>query len=341
MSLVSQEMLKQASGPSTFTSAIPFRILNKGPDYFRKQMESSGRKQMENNGRKPSAVERLEADKLKYVKSQQVASTRQEPVKASEPVLSPAIRRTLHSPRKAPGVVIRRTENADWRGALNLENLKNLINDSPNPPVNQPGCAEQAANSNCGSPQSHSEPGKSLRSELHSSIFVPAHNAAVRRVDVRPNVSRCVRRPQYPSVTRSRLSSNTSSRGSPRKACPDLIARQQLSLHRSKSDLSDRYSRVSANLERFFNYCGLDPEELESMGMECLARASSDIVSLKLYSASNLSSEYNRSQYSNVVEERASERIPYGISIVERNARVIKWLYSCREAKESQRVSPV
>ncbi|XP_078412423.1 protein FAM110B-like [Cetorhinus maximus] len=328
-------MLKQASVPPTFTSAIPFRILNKGPDYFRKQMES--------NSRKPSAVERLEADKLKYVKSQQVASTRQEPVKASEPVLSPAIRQTLHSPRKAPSTGARRTENADWKGALNLESLKNLIDDTPNLPANQPGSAERAANSNSGNLQSHGyvKPGNSLRSELHSSVFVPAHNAAVRRVDVRPNVSRCVRRSPCPSVARSRLSSTTSSRGSPRKACPELAARQQLSLHRSKSDLSDRYSRVSANLERFFNYCGLDPEELESMGMECLARASSDIISLKLYSASNLSSEYNHSQYSNMVEERSSERIPYGISIIERNARVIKWLYSCREAKESQRVSPV
>ncbi|XP_072370915.1 protein FAM110B-like [Scyliorhinus torazame] len=334
-------MLKQASGPPTFTSAIPFRILNKGPDYFRKQMESSCRKQMESSSRKQSAVERLEADKLKYVKSQQVASTRQEPVKATELVLSPAIRRTLHSPRKAPSAVTCRAENADWRGVLNLESLRNLINDNPNLPASQPGSAEQATNSNSGNLQSHVEPGNSLRSELHSSIFVPAHNAAVRRVDVRPNVSRCVRRPQCPSVARSRLSSATSSRGSPRKACPELAARQQLSLHRSKSDLSDRYSRVSANLERFFNYCGLDPEELESMGMECLARASSDIISLKLYSASNLSSEYNRSQYSNVVEERPSERIPYGISIIERNARVIKWLYSCREAKEPQRVSPV
>uniref|UniRef100_UPI00398E6086 protein FAM110A-like n=1 Tax=Pristiophorus japonicus TaxID=55135 RepID=UPI00398E6086 len=332
-----QEMLKQVSGPPTFTSANPFRILNRGPDYFRKQVESSSRK--------PSAVERLEADKLKYVKSQHVARTRQEPVKASEPILSPAVRRTLHSPRKASSAGARRTENTDWRGALNLETLRNLIHiyETPNPPANQPGTAERATNSTSGNLQSRSDlkAGNRLRPELHSSVFVPAHNAAVRRVDVRPSVSRCVRKPPCPSLVKSRLSSATSPRGSPRKACPELVARQQLSLHRSKSDLSDRYSRVSANLERFFNYCGLDPEELESAGMECLARASSDIVSLKLHSASNRSSEYGRSQYSNAVEERPSERIPYGISIIERNARVIKWLYSCREAKESPRVSPV
>ncbi|XP_051887260.1 protein FAM110B-like [Pristis pectinata] len=330
-------MLKQVSGTSTFTPPVPFRILNKGPDYFRKQMESSIRK--------PSAVERLEADKLKYVKSQQVASTRQEPVKASEPVLLPTVRRTLQSPRKTSIAGTNRTENSDWRGALNLETLRNLIlfYETPSSPTKQSSSAEQAKNSSSENLQSHSDqkPVNSLGSELRGNILVPAHNAAVRRVDVRPSVSKRVRSPPCPSLPKSRLPSSTSSRGSSGKVHPELTTRQQLSLHRSKSDLSDRYSRVSANLERFFNYCGLDPEELENMGMECLARASSDIVSLKLHSASNLSSEYGRSQYSSAIEEKSNERIPYGISIIERNARVIKWLYSCREAKESQRVSPV
>ncbi|XP_059836556.1 protein FAM110B-like [Hypanus sabinus] len=330
-------MLKQVSGTSTFTPPVPFRILNKGPDYFRKQMESGSRK--------PSAVERLEADKLKYVKSQQVANTRQEPVKPSVPVLLPKVKRTLQSPRKTSIAGANRTDNSDWRGALNLETLRNLIliYESPNSPTKQSSSAEQAKVSDSGVLQNHGgqEPVNSFGSELRNNILVPAHNAAVRRVDVRPSVSRCVRSPPCPSLPKSRLPSSSSSRASSGKLHPDMTNRQQLPLHRSKSDLSDRYSRASANLERFFNYCGLDPEELENMGMECLARASSDIVSLKLYSASNLSSEYGPSQCSNAIEEKPNERIPYGISIIERNARVIKWLYSCREAKESQRVSPV
>ncbi|TKS76997.1 Protein FAM110B [Collichthys lucidus] len=52
---------------------MPFRILNKGPGYFRPPAEPGARKL--------SAVERLEADKAKYVKSQQVALTRQAPIK--------------------------------------------------------------------------------------------------------------------------------------------------------------------------------------------------------------------------------------------------------------------
>uniref|UniRef100_G3NK13 Centrosome-associated FAM110 N-terminal domain-containing protein n=2 Tax=Gasterosteus aculeatus TaxID=69293 RepID=G3NK13_GASAC len=71
-----------AGGP--FPSSTPFRILHKGPDYFRRPAEPGARK--------PSAVERLEADKAKYVKSQQVALTRQAPIKA------PAIRKPLVPP---------------------------------------------------------------------------------------------------------------------------------------------------------------------------------------------------------------------------------------------------
>lgn len=110
-------------------------------------------------------------------------------------------------------------------------------------------------------------------------------------------------------------------------------------------------------MERFFNYCGLDPEELESVGPESFARANSDIVSLNFKSASMISSDCDRSRRSSdndddndglsdaddeeEEEEGAGERVPYGISAVERNARVIKWLYSIKQAKETQKVSHV
>ncbi|TKS76998.1 Protein FAM110B [Collichthys lucidus] len=47
-------------------------------------------------------------------------------------------------------------------------------------------------------------------------------------------------------------------------------------------------SRATADMERFFNYCGLDPEEVEGMGgVERFTRANSDIVSIsKLRSVS-------------------------------------------------------
>lgn len=106
-------------------------------------------------------------------------------------------------------------------------------------------------------------------------------------------------------------------------------------------------------MERFFNYCGLDPEELEGVGPENFARANSDIVSLNFRSASMISSECDRSRRSSnnelsdgdegedEEEEEAGERVPYGISAVERNARVIKWLYSIKQARDTQKVSHV
>lgn len=127
-------------------------------------------------------------------------------------------------------------------------------------------------------------------------------------------------------------------------------ATRRSSLHRSKSDLSDRYARAGADVERFFNYCGLDPEELEAVGPENFARANSDIISLNFRSASMISSDCDQSRRSSNdglsdgdedEEEEAGERVPYGISAVERNARVIKWLYSIKQARETQKVSHV
>ncbi|XP_023650931.1 protein FAM110A-like [Paramormyrops kingsleyae] len=388
-----------------FTSAMPFRILNKGPEYFRRPLEPGARKL--------SAVERLEADKAKYVKSQQVASTRQEPVKP------PAIRKPLLSPSvllqcRAGTPVTRKAPRRHGISApLNLDALNNLINvceppashsalrtplsesRSGNPIPAEPSSSDRQLNSNSSSTSSSSSltplsadqnrrppvvPARALR----AGTLAPCGSAgtvAVRRVDVRPQAvlrkpqrtpqapprlvpQLQVARPQVPppptasatlpsplpssplllhatlppaSPAFTRLSS-ASSRGSPRR---------HPSLHRSKSDLSDRYSRATADLERFFNYCGLDPEDVDSMGVERFARASSDIVSVsKLRSVSTPSSEcgaLSRHSHEGPEEEvtPASERTPYGISVIERNARVIKWLYGIRQARDALSVSNV
>ncbi|KAJ8265240.1 hypothetical protein COCON_G00143390 [Conger conger] len=139
-----------------FTSAMPFRILNKGPEYFRRAPEPGARKL--------SAVERLEADKAKYVKSQQVASTKQEPVKPPiirKPLLSPGmlLQCRIHSPpaRKLP----RRPADSDSgfggvhkASPLNLEILNNLINVCDGPPSSTKNKPPPANSSSCSSPSS-------------------------------------------------------------------------------------------------------------------------------------------------------------------------------------------
>ncbi|KAM3618239.1 uncharacterized protein V6R79_017821 [Siganus canaliculatus] len=124
--------------------------------------------------------------------------------------------------------------------------------------------------------------------------------------------------PPSPAITR--LSSSSS--------------RKRPSLTRSKSDMSDRCSRAGTELERFFNLCGLDPADLQEW-----TGSSSDIVSMARFrSVSAPGSECAGSGREEEEEEDAgdaAERVPYGVSVIERNARVIKWLYGLRHAKEN------
>ncbi|XP_051280972.1 protein FAM110A [Dicentrarchus labrax] len=126
--------------------------------------------------------------------------------------------------------------------------------------------------------------------------------------------------PPSPAITR--LSSSSS--------------RKRPSLTRSKSDMSDRCSRAGTELERFFNLCGLDPADLQEW-----AGSSSDIVSMARFrSVSAPGSECAGSGREDEGEEEeeatnAAGRVPYGVSVIERNARVIKWLYGLRHDKDN------
>ncbi|KAK5894134.1 hypothetical protein CesoFtcFv8_010856 [Champsocephalus esox] len=78
-------------------------------------------------------------------------------------------------------------------------------------------------------------------------------------------------------------------------------------------------------------------------GVERFTRANSDIVSVsKLRSVSTPSSECGEEMLRTREEAdeedstaKANERAPYGISVIERNARVIKWLYGIRQARDT------
>ncbi|KAK2895813.1 protein FAM110B [Channa argus] len=465
---------KGGGSATPFSSTVPLRILNKGPDYFRRQVEP--------NPKRLSAVERLEADKAKYVKSQEVINAKQEPIKP--PVLAkPPVAHPLLSKRGSAigggngGVVPFKASNNNaksdpcaksststkWEN-LNLEILKNLLNSSSSSGAGSKGLGGGAKSAvlmrssggmarswtpsglpltyrstmtlNEQPPDSAPSPSTShsLRSFSHS-LKVPPINSGGRRspqhggnlnlsrqvMDERGGEGRVMdrsRSPLPPLLTsqsssdllrlcngkplRTARSSSSSAPPLPPKPNPaslpppalslslprpfttssplscdnttplslpcdfgepsntlsdptlelelgSSVARRS-SLHRSKSDLSDRYARAGADMERFFNYCGLDPEELETVGPENFARANSDIVSLNFRSASMISSDCDQSRRSSNdglsdgdedEDEEAGERVPYGISAVERNARVIKWLYSIKQARETQKVSHV
>ncbi|XP_072219981.1 protein FAM110B [Leuresthes tenuis] len=465
----------KATGSATpFSSTVPLRILNKGPDYFRRQVDP--------NPKRLSAVERLEADKAKYVKSQEVINAKQEPIKP--PVLAkPSVGHALLSKRSSGtggggnggGIPFKASNNnaksdicptnsgSSKRENLNLEILKNLLNSSSSSGAGSEGLPSGAKSavlmrSSGGMARSWTPTGMPLTyrstmtlneqppdsaptpSTSHSlrsfsnSLKVPAINSGGRRSQQQGgnlNLSRRVQdergrrrgvvdESHPPLLTshsssdllrlcngkpfRTARSSSSSAPPLPPKPNPASLpppalslslppprptlspstcdnnppqslpcdfgdppnlpadsnmelehgssAARRSSLHRSKSDLSDRYARAGADVERFFNYCGLDPEELEAVGPENFARANSDIISLNFRSASMISSDCDHSRRSSNEgisegdegddeEEEAGERVPYGISAVERNARVIKWLYSIKQARETQKVSHV
>lgn len=326
------DAMKGMTVTAPFTSAMPIRILRKGPAYFRRHAEPGTGK--------PSAVERLEADKVKYVKSQRVASTKQEPVKPpllKQPLFTPGVRRAALTPSRRAPPGPRCTEAGGPKTSLDLEILNNLINlcDSPFPKAESPLGRECKRRAEAPPAPGDGAEGAGKLPESPAATKPPG-NVAVRRVDVHP----CgAPRGQLMPAPASPVPGGLPARSSP--ARPESARRQPL-LHRSKSDLSDRLSRATADLERFFNYCGLDPEEVQDMGAERFARASSDIVSLKFHSVSTASSEGGHSPPSAATPEgRPAERVPYGISVIERNARVIKWLYGLRQAREPQQVSDV
>ncbi|XP_072537170.1 protein FAM110A [Salminus brasiliensis] len=177
----------------------------------------------------------------------------------------------------------------------------------------------------------------SLKSPVHTSPFSvePLKNPS-------STLPSSVRSPKDASpLTSPAITSPTSISDVPSTSSPantrhsSVSSRKRPSLTRSKSDVSDRFSRAGAEVERFFNYCGLDPSDFNDL------EPGSDIASVsRLRSASAPASEHTAEGDEEEEEEEASkgEKPAYGISVIERNARVIKWLYGMRQAKDSTKV---
>ncbi|KFU90815.1 Protein FAM110C, partial [Chaetura pelagica] len=111
-------------------------------------------------------------------------------------------------------------------------------------------------------------------------------------------------------------------------------------LHRSQSDISSRYSKSFSEFDTFFKYCGLEQEVIEDLGRENFSVVS-DNISFKLRSTSVATSESDFTQHSGdegLLEDELTEQVPSSTSVIERNARIIKWLYTCKKAKENNKV---
>uniref|UniRef100_A0A668A945 Family with sequence similarity 110 member D n=1 Tax=Myripristis murdjan TaxID=586833 RepID=A0A668A945_9TELE len=264
-------------------SPSPLRLLNKGPDYLRRQIDGGG------HGRSVSAVERLEADKAKYVKSQQVINSKQEPVLVPCATPPPQPRRPLVMPSTATTrLPPRRSSNTPF---------STLSGSMPSP-------------------------GFSCKLEQTKNGFTNGISEG--------------------TGTNGNLSHKHDDDNDPwRRASPPPPPRRQFGgLWRSKSDLRLRCSVALSEQEHFFDFCGLDTDMIERLGREnFLSGASSiDTLSLALRSVSgggcggSEPSEFSRHSGEGLFQEELTEQLPSGVSIIERNARVIKWLYGCKNA---------
>ncbi|XP_061626514.1 protein FAM110B [Phyllopteryx taeniolatus] len=351
-----------------------------GPDFYRQSPPTASRP-------KQSAVERLEADKAKYVKSQVALSKRQpvRPPDVRKPLLSPGAT-ALRPAKKTPGQPKSKQEAVQ----LDLQHLSSLISDVSDVPGTT-ACAESTESSSLLTPEKKDAPDPLSRLHCASPTKVRLKapwvespgsptSGTVRRVDVIPQASRVrtprrpplfIRQPLQPLPLHAQfpLRPGTSHHLLRTKATPSPLkpvaappkpdnplaspipvfpvfpppspaitrlsgsprSRKRPSLTRSKSDMSEQLSRAGTELERFFNLCGLDPADLQEF-----PGSASDIVSLARFrSVSAPGSECASSggQDEDCGDEEAEERVPYGVSVIERNARVIKWLYGVRQAK--------
>ncbi|KAM5164676.1 protein FAM110C [Mantella aurantiaca] len=277
---------------------LPIRLLTRGPDYLRRQIETGTPRSS------LSAVERLAADKAKYVKSQQVVGGGS-------------------STGGAGGSTASESSSSSSSGG------SRKVAASPEQPIRR---------------------GSSKRLLRPDSLLIYRHK---NRADGAAEEARTglVRRLFLGSVKEKPPAS-----AAPPSSADAPDGRSRSGLHRSQSDISSRYSRSFSDFDTFFKYCGLEPEVVEELGKERFAAAPEEALDgsaqYRIRSASVATSDSGFSRRSGEgsagglqEDEPLSGHIPgvgtaCNTSVIERNARIIKWLYSCKRAKETRGASP-
>ncbi|XP_074411768.1 protein FAM110D [Zonotrichia albicollis] len=291
----------------------PLAWLNRGPEC----PGGSG-------GRRASAVERLEADKAKYVKSQQVISRRQEPALRGSPRLSPHGRRRLARQQCGelgpelpcpPSPVSRRS------GGRRLLRPDSLI-------------IYRQKRDCLGGDKENNAKGSGLVRRLFQGPLRAT-----------PPSSPPARSPQTPMLwapaEREERTPGGDSGGIPPVPVP--VPAEQPPGAPGKEPLALRVSLPLSEQERFFNYCGLDRAQVELLGRERFGPAGWDSGSARAGSGESEPGRASGGSEGDAGpgEEEPDTRAGSAVSVVERNARVIKWLYGCQRAWAAARESTV
>ncbi|KAM7395379.1 hypothetical protein PAMA_006915 [Pampus argenteus] len=341
------------------TTSDTTKILVKGPEYLRKQMELES----ETKGR-VSAVERLAASKPKYVKSQQVVNSTQEPAislgsasvsstgssnrssnrggklvtKSDSPEVrdysqscSPGEVRRSSSKKRPDSLLLYRQKCELLRGSANARKhhiTRKLVLSS----VNKNDLLPEASAKECESESSKEKIAMPEESAKEcSSIVVTSH------LERRKN-GIAEQHTTENSAYGTNVTATVKNTSTGLLTIPEF-RRPGKGVGRSHSDISSRYSKNFADFDAFFKYCGLDGEVIKSLGKENFS-ARSDEIAINIRSASVSTSDDGFSRNSGdsgdgLLEDELHGKIRQGTSVIERNARIIKWLYSCKNAKET------
>ncbi|XP_067301841.1 protein FAM110C [Pseudorasbora parva] len=323
------------------TQALPdvdaSRILVKGPEFLRRQME----RESEVNKGRVSAVERLAATKPQYLKSQQVLGSTQEPVIS---IGSASV--SSQGSSKGHGSV-RNASSIDVKDAQSPEEDSNVVRRSSS--KKRPDSI-LLYRQKC--ELMRGLPGGSRRLNKKALFFLKDKTNALSEaresnVEVNERALRATRKDCGKESTQVTISNgqpgetNDVQRGPPHRRVAETQEQERKSrrgVARSSSDISSRYSKNFADFDAFFKYCGLDGDVIESMGKENFSTRSDDLSSrIRSISVSTSDGGFSRSS-DGLQEEELQETVRQGLSVVERNARIIKWLYSCRNAAESGKI---
>ncbi|XP_039603644.1 protein FAM110C [Polypterus senegalus] len=336
------ELLKNGQMPVTGgTSSLPARLLNKGPEYLRKHME------VESRG-KVSAVERLAADKAKFVKGQQLQQQQMIISKQGAVVACSSDSETssesypAHANLKSTEETMVATDPP-----TSTDNSSTIVRRSsskkqrPDSLVMYRQKCELVKGSS-----SDSSKGSLVRRLFHGTL---KDNKQVASPEVRPSKNVRVEHAVHQQSAKGKAVATTPNQPSPCKASNQEVTETVVQseapkrgLFRSHSDISSRYSKAFSEFESFFKYCGLDSDVIDDLGKENFS-AVSDNVSFRLRSVSVVTSNSGFTKHSGdsdgLLEEELNVKTTAstGTSAVERNARVIKWLYGCRNAREAGR----
>lgn len=316
------------------------RILVKGPEFLRRQLE----RESEANKGRVSAVERLAATKPQYVKSQQVVGSTQEPVIS---IGSASVSSKGSSSGHGP---VKNVTNVDVKDIQSPEEDSNVVRRSSSKKRDSILLYRQKCELMRGLPGgSRRLIKKSLFSLKEKTNAFPETRGGESDVEITDRKDRapCATRndcgKESTQVTLTISSgkpgeTNCVPKGPPHRRVAETQGQERKSrrgVARSSSDISSRYSKNFADFDAFFKYCGLEGDVVESLGKENFSARSDDLSSrIRSISVSTSDDGFSRSS-DGLQEEELQETVRQGTSVIERNARIIKWLYSCRNAAES------